>query len=63
MSEWEQSHGGIRRSRKPYMVVRPEEDLDMTYDDFDTYEEALAFSKEADWKSCIIGTDFVEDRT
>ena len=63
MSEWKPSCAGIRRARKPYMVVRPEEDLDMTYDAFDTYEEALAFAEKSDEKSCIVGPDFVEDLT
>ena len=45
---------------KKYIVVELE-DNDLNYPSYDTYEEALAFVQETNWKCVIIGPEGIED--
>ena len=48
---------------KVYLVIRSQEDGDFWTDEFDSYEEALAFVEKIYEKALIIGPEGVEDHT
>ncbi len=50
------------QERKPYVVVSLVQ-LDLYWDSFDTYEDALEYVKDNNEKCLIIGPEGIEDHT
>ena len=47
----------------PWLVVSVQPDCDLSYDEFESYESAVAFLETIERKACIVGPEWVEDRT
>jgi hypothetical protein len=63
MSYFTGPHGYSRRDRKPFVLCKLVGDVERSFDDFDTYEEALAAAEADGYKAWIIGPDFLEDHS
>lgn len=50
-------------NRRPWVVVSVQEDYDLSYNHFNTHDEALAFVKVLDRKACIVGPTGIENYT
>lgn len=56
--------GHYRMNHKPFVVVQLSGDIEPSFDDFDTYEEALAFIENGEGaRAWIVGPEWTEDHS